>query len=331
MKRSKNKLSNLLKNSYIAYYWLGFLMADGHFSRKESIKLSINKKDLKHLEKFALFVNGYISSERENSVYTVNLMDKRVVKFLKKKFTISHIKTYIPPKIRIFKKMTDNQFLSFFVGYVDGDGSIIYDKSKNRFFMSLCCYFTWTKIYCYFLKRLTKILNCQIKSKVSVRNRKTNFSEFTKYTSLQINKIDFLQKLKNHTIRLKLPILKRKWDLIDLTKISRQKTIEKNIEKIGQLAKDGHTKLSIAAQLEIHPSSLTDLIRKKKIKHPNLMPNISHRSKKINQFDLSDKLIKTWSSITCAAKFNKITLKNISCCLNERSKTAGGYKWKYYV
>lgn len=55
---------------------------------------------------------------------------------------------------------------------------------------------------------------------------------------------------------------------------------------------------------------------------------LSHRSKKINQYDLNDNFIKTWISISEAEKVLKIT--NISaCCIGIRKK-AGNFKWNYF-
>ena len=59
---SHNKLAILLEEKNEIYYWLGFLMADGHFSKLNDIKLAVSAKDLNHLEKFGKLINANISS-----------------------------------------------------------------------------------------------------------------------------------------------------------------------------------------------------------------------------------------------------------------------------
>lgn len=49
----------------------------------------------------------------------------------------------------------------------------------------------------------------------------------------------------------------------------------------------------------------------------------------INQYGLDDKYIKTFNSITEAAEELNVNRQGIVACLNNRSKTAYGYKWKY--
>ncbi len=49
----------------------------------------------------------------------------------------------------------------------------------------------------------------------------------------------------------------------------------------------------------------------------------------VNQYDLNDNFIKTWESISEAARILKICKTNIiQCCKNKR-KTASKYKWCY--
>jgi hypothetical protein len=47
------------------------------------------------------------------------------------------------------------------------------------------------------------------------------------------------------------------------------------------------------------------------------------------QYDLNDKIIKEWESQIIASKSLNINPSSITNCLKNRSKTAGGYKWKY--
>ena len=53
-------------------------------------------------------------------------------------------------------------------------------------------------------------------------------------------------------------------------------------------------------------------------------------SKKINQYDLNGNYIRTWNSSREIEKTIKIDQSNICLCCNDKRKTVGGYKWKYY-
>lgn len=53
------------------------------------------------------------------------------------------------------------------------------------------------------------------------------------------------------------------------------------------------------------------------------------KSKKIEQYDLDDNLIKTWDSLNNAANELNIDKSNIAKCCKNKQKTCGDYKWKY--
>lgn len=52
-------------------------------------------------------------------------------------------------------------------------------------------------------------------------------------------------------------------------------------------------------------------------------------SKKVNQFSLKGKLLKTHSSISEAAKSAKVHLSCITLCCKGKQKTSAGFLWKY--
>ena len=55
--------------------------------------------------------------------------------------------------------------------------------------------------------------------------------------------------------------------------------------------------------------------------------NRSYCSKKILQYDLEKKYIKTWDSISMAQR--ELNINHISSCCSGKRKTAGGYIWEY--
>lgn len=61
----------------------------------------------------------------------------------------------------------------------------------------------------------------------------------------------------------------------------------------------------------------------------NLINNKKSAAKKILQYSKNDEFISEYSSITEASNVTNIKLTSISNCLKERSKSAGGFIWKY--
>lgn len=57
----------------------------------------------------------------------------------------------------------------------------------------------------------------------------------------------------------------------------------------------------------------------------------SPASKKINQFTIDDVFIKTWESAKDVEMILKISRFAISHCLIGKTKTSGGFKWKYLI
>ena len=51
--------------------------------------------------------------------------------------------------------------------------------------------------------------------------------------------------------------------------------------------------------------------------------------KKINQYDLNDNFIKTWDKVLDITNTMRISKQSISYCCNGKTKTAGGYIWRY--
>ena len=53
------------------------------------------------------------------------------------------------------------------------------------------------------------------------------------------------------------------------------------------------------------------------------------KSKKVKQFDINNKYIKTWDCIREVERTLKIKNYNITSCCKGKRKTAGGYIWRY--
>jgi len=119
----------LLNDNNEVYYWLGFLLADGHFSNKKRIVIKIAQKDTNHLEKFAKLLNSKVKISNSSHRYcSVQIQDKINVKILCDKFGINSNKTYNPPT-KIFSINNNQLMFSLIVGFIDGDGCIFKKKT----------------------------------------------------------------------------------------------------------------------------------------------------------------------------------------------------------
>lgn len=76
-------------------------------------------------------------------------------------------------------------------------------------------------------------------------------------------------------------------------------------------------------------TGLVDNYKRKRIMQKIGKIGYKNNQKKVAQYDLQDNFIKEWKSIKDAIQFLKIPQTSISNVLRGRSKTAGGFKWKY--
>ncbi len=131
--RRKCYLSSLLEETPEAYYWIGFLLADGNFSKNRKISLTIAEKDIEHLHK----VQTYVKSENTyykvgtSNCYRLHMTGVNSVKALIEKFNINSNKTKFPCSLEHMLKYPD-LFFSFIIGYIDGDGCVcVRNNSAN--------------------------------------------------------------------------------------------------------------------------------------------------------------------------------------------------------
>lgn len=84
-KNKNSDLSVLLNEDPITYYWIGFLMADGHFSEKGLIQVNLSICDIDHLNKLGKFIS--LTNKLNKAILTA--MDKDIVKKIKEKISNS--------------------------------------------------------------------------------------------------------------------------------------------------------------------------------------------------------------------------------------------------
>jgi len=247
---SKN-ISVLLTETPETYYWIGFLMADGSFDDvKMTMKFSLQEKDTDHVLLFKKYIK-YIGNFKLNEF---KVMNKDIVNKIIKKFDFKSNKTYNPPDKNIINKMNDNLFFSFLIGFIDGDGYIQKDKrKKNEFRITIKLHQSWIDILQLLSDRICNYLKLKNYSAI-INNQgfaKIGFSNF-----------EIVKFLKKHAINYNLPILKRKWDLIDIKYISRSEKSKKDYNNILDLQQKKYTKREIGNILNLPNNIINNCFRK---------------------------------------------------------------------
>ena len=200
----KAQIINLINGTNESFYWLGFLIADGHFSKTNHIQINLNEKDLGHLNKFAKFI------EYENELIKPNIS----VSFIEIKNEIYDLlkthndKTHNPCCL---SKLSGDSFFSFIIGFIDGDGCI-----DTKGYLTIKCHNSWLDN-----------LNIMI-SELSNNNFNLGRVDSAGLAIVQLKKIKIMQETKKKAIRLGLPFLDRKWGRVDLKK-------EIKIDKINRI------------------------------------------------------------------------------------------------
>jgi len=210
--------SILMTDSVELYYWVGFILSDGHIPKNNRLRITLSNIDKEHLNKFRKFLKLPKKSLKEvgNKFVSLAVMDNHYIDIFKKKFDISPTKTYNPPDLDFYKNLPDSLFWSLVIGFIDGDGCIkIRNYSNKMCLISVKNYKTWQYFHQMILDRLSLKFN---------HNSKVNFTE-NKYSYICISQNKIIKFLKQQCINLNLPYLKRKWDKIDLNFISRGEKI----------------------------------------------------------------------------------------------------------
>lgn len=187
-------LDSLTKNSL---YWWGFIMADGHLSKKGQVIIQLSKLDKPHLEKYSSLVHGKLK-ETKGNFCRVSCNDIKKVTYWLNVFNMKETaKTYFPPKLSVFEK----DFIYFFIGFVDGDGCIWISKGYPQLRIEL--HSSWKENLDWFATVLKKDYN--IKSVVTKITKKGT-------ASLTIGNKKDIEKISSFC--KDVDYLERKWNKI---------------------------------------------------------------------------------------------------------------------
>jgi hypothetical protein len=197
----------LLLNTYESFYWIGFILADGHISKNNRLQITISERDFGHLSKFAELIKTDIKiGILRNKGYSTNskfceikLMDTGNIAKIKAKFNIESNKTYNPPLFENYNNFDDNFLFALLIGCIDGDGSIGRRKNLLSYRATLKVHVSWEKFYKTLFDKLNLTYGYSIVD--------------GKY--INITFASTLPTLKQKIIDFDIPALTRKWDTVD--------------------------------------------------------------------------------------------------------------------
>lgn len=251
-------LGKLKEETAEAYYWMGFLMADGHFSKKCRLKLVLSSKDEYHLleyGKFIEFKGRFNRREVRNSGKTylnvgISVMDTKIVAILKDKFDITSNKTKRPPK---FLPITEQDLVfAFVIGFIDGDGSIIKNFRRPDCRLTVKCHRSWLK----YLNMIAEVLYSTANKKMVPARVVRGYAEFSITDSV------VLKLVKRKVQSMNLPVLTRKWNRIDLSFCSRREISKNRIKRAKIMLRQGFRNTDIAKELGIGDPAVTLMIQR---------------------------------------------------------------------
>jgi len=212
-------LENLMKENLSAYYWIGFLLADGCFYKglienkypRYNLCLQLAPKDRNHLEKFIKFIRYKNSiSVRKTKFHgiTISTAGKNIITKIMKKFDIQFNKTYNPPQLNTFKNLSEDKLFSLIIGYIDGDGCVRKKKNSNNYVIQIENHKCWAEFNKHIETFLFNTFN-ENRKNTSMRYRKNRNT-----CSISITQNNLIRKIKTKIKELDLPYMKRKWNQI---------------------------------------------------------------------------------------------------------------------
>lgn len=206
-----HKLKPLYDESCLSYYWMGFIMADGHLDKDGELRIALSANDKDHLKKLSNLLGSDLKTYEMKDQWTdtartycrFSCKDVRYGKLLLDRFGVKKFpKTTNAPDINIVR---DDYFLAFLLGIIDGDGTFSKSTNGHCAFIRIEMHSAWETVLRKFADRLASIGVGNVSITTSKRG----------YVQLRIYKHQNLKFLKLFSLHHELPRLERKWSCID--------------------------------------------------------------------------------------------------------------------
>lgn len=197
-----DKLGHLLALTVENAYLWGLIYADGYLSEQVGLNISLWKQDEDYLlrigERFGL--GGTQNANAAGSMRRLKVQDAARIRELKQLLDYHEKKTYNPPTHFRFLA-TPEMRLAFFIGLIDGDGSVQFAVNGNFRCIRVIMHHNWLPFLSKFCSQLS--LDTEI--------------EFTVKENSRSNAYLYMGRMANYEYLLKfiqsqqLPVLDRKW------------------------------------------------------------------------------------------------------------------------
>jgi hypothetical protein len=269
MKRQKTmQLKRLLEDTNEAFYWAGFLMADGCVTINR-VTLVLAKQDWNHVREFGKFVRYTGHRKPCRGAWGVSGMDRNIAPLIRDKFRFKDCKTYHPPDR--LPLGNNDQIVSFIVGFIDGDGSMRLPKKHKFCNITVKVHSSWIGM----LNRMAKFV--YELSGESSGKPKINSSGYAEWI---ISNSVVTKFLKSKSIELSIPFMRRKWDRIDENDVGIQEQAKARVIGIRAMVVGGLYKSQIARALGMTDSGVLELAKRYNIRVPRCVTYLSSPGRK---------------------------------------------------
>jgi hypothetical protein len=244
----KANLRMLLENSPEALYWMGFLAADGYFHNNR-LRLVLSIKDMSQVIAFCKFIGCPKHNKMGKDAYGMAVKDSFTIPKILKKYDLKKAKTYNPPNI---SEIDLDHCVYFFIGFVDGDGSIGKQSKRQDCLLRIKIHSSWKETLQNLVDKVC--LKAGVKAPKVIINKQG-------YACVNLANSVLLKFLKRKAVEAKLPVLARKWDQIDDTKVSRVEQATENRNQVIRLLKAGLRNVEISKQTGLSQATVSVIIK----------------------------------------------------------------------
>lgn len=259
-RKKKSRLDVLLEDSPVSYYWVGFLIADGHM-RDGKIALTIGRPDTHHLKRFKQFIGRADWNDDPhcdvNGNPRVYASDVQVVPRLMSKFGIEPRKTYHPS---FPVDADDDLFYAALIGFIDGDGSICRLSGRVDCNIRLRCHLNWMSMLSEISRRVCLDCGADVVSARPVDVGKTGRGN--RYAEVCWSNSIIVNHLKRKVSDLSLPALDRKWDRIDETRPNRYATARLHEQLVRTMIGEGSTQAEVVGVTGLTSAAVSRIVKR---------------------------------------------------------------------
>jgi hypothetical protein len=251
--RRESNMKILIEDKLESFYWIGFILADGHISDESRIKIMLSIKDLKHLEKYKAYLECDKISIVDKMCY-ISIHNKEICPEICNKFHIESDKTYNPPNLSLYHFSKELLF-ALIIGIIDGDGCINKVYKRQDCNLRIHLHKSWLENLIFienFLYDYFSIKKEKIYSKIGNDG----------YSILTISDNTLLKKIKKECLRLEMPIMYRKWSILDENRDTKSEKFQRIKETIIILKSQGFKNVEVIRNLKISKSTFYKYIQK---------------------------------------------------------------------